>query len=235
MSTPSANLQAVPLDTDRRTTADEVFGVLHGDIVSLRLLPGAKLSEVDVAGRLDVSRQPVREAFIRLDELGLLQVRPQKATLVRRFSRAAIERGRFVRCAIEVEVLREACAIGTAVVDRALDTVLERQRRALAAGRTERFHELDHEFHHLLCRAANREAAFETIGAHRGETDRLCLLSLGKRAERELVLEDHTSIVEHLRAGHEQPAVARMRAHLSRLDVVVDAVQVRHPEYFTDD
>ncbi|MXW87614.1 MAG: GntR family transcriptional regulator [Boseongicola sp. SB0667_bin_21] len=50
---------------DRRTNADDVFDYLHGEIVSLRLLPGTRISEIEVAGQFDVSRHPVREAFIR--------------------------------------------------------------------------------------------------------------------------------------------------------------------------
>ncbi len=234
MSTSAASLQAVPVGGDRRTTADEVFTVLHDDIAALRLLPGDKLSEVDVAARLEVSRQPVREAFIRLDGLGLVQVRPQKATEVCRFSLNSIRHARFVRCAIEVEIVREACTGGMALVEGALEQNLERQRRALDAGRTERFHELDHDFHRLLCRAAGRLAVFDTLSGMRVETDRLCLLSLGERAERELVHEDHVNIVECARAGNARAATKRMRAHLARLDSVIDAVRARHPEYFAD-
>ena len=231
---PPAPSQDAPARSDRRTAADEVFSVLHDDIASLRLLPGDRLSEVDVAGRLEVSRQPVREAFIRLDGLGLLQVRPQKATEVRRFSRAAIAHARFVRCAIELEIVRLACAEGTGAIDRALDANLERQRAALDGGRTARFHTLDYEFHRLLCRAAGREAAVDTIGTHRAETDRLCLLSLDEPRERELVHEDHLRLVEHVRDGNARAAAARMRTHLARLDAVIEAVHAKHPEYFDD-
>ena len=234
MSTTAASLQIVPINGERRTTADEVFTVLRDDIAALRLLPGDKLSEVDVAARLEVSRQPVREAFIRLDGLGLLQVRPQKATEVCRFSLESIRHARFVRCAIEIEIVREACAAGIDAVAAALETNLGRQRRALDAGRSERFHELDHAFHRLLCRAAGRAAAFDTLSSLRVEIDRLCLLSLGERAERELVHEDHVRIVEHARAGNARSATARMRAHLARLDSVIEAVRARHPDYFTD-
>ena len=234
MSPPVAPVQDVPSRSDRRTAADEVFEVLKGDIASLRLRPGDRLSEVDVAARLDVSRQPVREAFIRLDGLGLLHVRPQRATQVCRFSLASIRHARFVRCAIEVEIVREACAVGIGSVDRALETNLDRQRRALDAGRAERFHELDHEFHRLLCRGAAREAVFDTLSSVRAETDRLCLLSLGERAERELVHEDHVHIVKHVRAGDKRAATARMRTHLARLDAVIDAVHARHADYFVD-
>ena len=67
---------------DRRTNADDVFDYLHEQINLLKLLPGTRISEVEIADRFDVSRQPVREAFIRLSNLGLLLVRPQRATVV---------------------------------------------------------------------------------------------------------------------------------------------------------
>ena len=65
---------------DRRTNADDVFDCLHGEIVSLRLLPGTWISEIEVAGQFDVSRQPVREAFIRFANQDLLLIRPHEAT-----------------------------------------------------------------------------------------------------------------------------------------------------------
>ena len=96
--------------TIRRTTAADIFDLLHGQITSFSLAPGTKISEVEIAKQFDVSRGPVREAFIRLANLDLLMVRPQKATVVRRFSSKKIQRARFVRLAIECEVLRRACA-----------------------------------------------------------------------------------------------------------------------------
>ena len=232
MPTSAAPPQEAAGRPDRRTTADEVFSVLQRDIASLRLPPGAKLSEVDVAGRLEVSRQPVREALIRLDEIGLVQIRPQKATTVRRFSLASIRHARFVRCAIEIEAVREACTSRLRSVERPLELNLERQRLAIEAGRTRRFHELDQEFHRLLCRAAGHEPAFEAITAHRFETDRLCLLSLGAWEERELALGDHEHIAERARAGDVRAATAGMRAHLARLDRVIDVVRAKHADYF---
>lgn len=79
---------------ERRTTADVVFERLRDEIVSLELLPGTKLSEIDVAKRFDISRQPVSDAFSRLGNLELLLVRPQKATVVRGFSMERVAHAR---------------------------------------------------------------------------------------------------------------------------------------------
>src|SRR5215210_8128745 len=77
--------------------ARQVTRALRRAIVTMRLKPGEMLSEQDIATRLGVSRQPVREAFIKLGEAGLLRVLPQRGTLVVKISRAAVEDARFIR------------------------------------------------------------------------------------------------------------------------------------------
>jgi len=85
----------------RKTNADYVFDYVFDKISSLTLLPGARISEADVANQLNVTRQPVRDAFTRLDSINLLLVRPQRPTEVRRFSTKAIISARFQRETIE--------------------------------------------------------------------------------------------------------------------------------------
>jgi DNA-binding GntR family transcriptional regulator len=82
---------------------------LHSQILLLELPPGTKMSEVEVAKALGVSRQPVRDAFYRLSKLGFLSIRPQRATLVSQISSTAVLQARFVRNALEAETVRTAC------------------------------------------------------------------------------------------------------------------------------
>ena len=81
------------LDTlERMTSSEVVFKTLYEQITRLELLPGTKISETEIAKTFGFSRQPVREAFTRLANLNLLLVRPQRATMVRPFSRDLIWR-----------------------------------------------------------------------------------------------------------------------------------------------
>ncbi|HRM74184.1 MAG TPA: GntR family transcriptional regulator [Paracoccus sp. (in: a-proteobacteria)] len=48
------------------STASQVYDWLHRRVLRGELLPGARLSETEIAAKIGVSRQPVREAFIRL-------------------------------------------------------------------------------------------------------------------------------------------------------------------------
>ena len=222
----------LPRSSSRRTAADDVFERLHADIVGLKLVPGAKLSEVEVARQFDVSRQPVREAFIRLADLDLLQVRPQRATEVRRFSESSLRNGRFIRMAIELEVLRLACARPTHAFDRRFETNLRQQEKAIRAGRAERFHDLDNEFHQLICRAADCEFAYASVAATKSQMSRLCMLSLTDPDELLETHEDHRELHACVREGREESAVTLMRQHLTRIDKILRSVRETHAEYF---
>src|ERR671921_101679 len=89
-----------------------IYGQIRQDIISLRLRPGTRLSENELALRFGTSRAPVREAIIRLAEEGLIEVLPQRGSFVTRISLSAMERARFVREALEVAVVRRAAERG---------------------------------------------------------------------------------------------------------------------------
>src|SRR5579872_731232 len=86
-----------------------IYATLRRDIAALRLKPGVRLSENELAARFGTSRAPVREALIRLVEDGLIEVRPQRGSFVSAISLSAMEQGRLVREALEVAIIRRAC------------------------------------------------------------------------------------------------------------------------------
>ena len=83
------------LEESNEPMARRVTVALRQAIVSMHLSPGEMLSEQDLAQRFGVSRSPVREAFIKLSQSGLVRVLPQRGTLVVKISPS---RGR--RCAV---------------------------------------------------------------------------------------------------------------------------------------
>ncbi len=86
----------------------QIINRLRQAIIELRLEPGQPLSEKEIALLYGVSRQPVREAFIKLAEAGLVQVLPSRGTYVTKISVKEVLNARFVREAIECAVVREA-------------------------------------------------------------------------------------------------------------------------------
>ena len=69
-------------DPTRANRSDVAFARLKGDILANRLMPGTVLPEPDVAARLGMSRTPVREALIRLEADGLIELIPRRGLRV---------------------------------------------------------------------------------------------------------------------------------------------------------
>jgi len=219
---------------ERTTSSDVIFDTLFGQITRLELLPGTKISETDVAKTFGYSRQPVREAFTRLANLNLLLVRPQRATVVRPFSRQLIANARFVRAAVELEVIRSAAMDRDKSIDAALKSNLREQMDAMSDGDVSLFHELDYQFHKLLCASAKQSFAFEIIAENKAQVDRLCMLALTSKEAMDVLYKDHKLMLEALFSGDGTTADQVLRKHLDRLTPTIDAIYTTHNAYFDD-
>ncbi|MEP2922243.1 GntR family transcriptional regulator [Sulfitobacter sp.] len=218
--------------TERRTSVDEVFDYLHDQITSLELLPGDKISEADIAARFGISRQPVRDAFSRLANLDLLLIRPQRATEVRRFSMREIEKSRFVRAAVEKEILRRASALCSPEGAAKLDAAILEQNEALEKRDVDRFGTLDYEFHKTICEIAQADFAFDVIMTEKAKVDRLCRLALSKERRLPDLVTDHKKIAEAIKAHDAEKAVEVGVFHLSRLDETIEQITETNENYF---
>src|SRR5713226_9289569 len=106
---PTSRAEPLRLDGARGSSiAEQVFRTLRFSIVTMKLTPATALSEQEIADRLNVSRQPVREAFIKLSDIGLVRVLPQRGTFVEKISAKAVTDARFVREAVECAIARRA-------------------------------------------------------------------------------------------------------------------------------
>ncbi len=218
----------------RRTTADELFELLRTDIEKMILVPGTKLSEANVAKQYSVSRQPVREALIRLDHLRLVEIQPQKATIVRRISRSAIKTARFTRLSVELELARRACARYQGELDDQFHQNLALQSASLETGSLAGFNMLDKDFHRLICSAADCLLAMDIIQQCKAQVDRLCLLSLTNVEAARQILSDHHAILKSLQEKDLAGLCQVTERHQHRLDSTIDHVQLNHQDYFDD-
>src|SRR3954468_21526908 len=89
-----------------RQAAPQVFERLRNAILALELPPGSPLSRTDLAAQFGVSSTPIRDALMRLEEEGLVDVFPQHATVVSRVDVGRAEQAHFLRQALELEIVR---------------------------------------------------------------------------------------------------------------------------------
>ncbi|MFV0385100.1 GntR family transcriptional regulator [Paracoccus sp. (in: a-proteobacteria)] len=211
-----------------RTMTEQVFDALYERIVDLTLSPGTRMSEAEVAAQMGVSRQPVRDAFFRLSQLGLLQLRPQRATIVTLISERAIREASFIRQSLELSCIRKAATRLTGAQHDALETLLDQQQEAEQAGRRGAFHALDEQFHHDIATYADLGFVWTLVKEQKGHMDRARFQSLSFSPGR--VLSEHRDILRALRRRDPEAAVRAMSVHLGRMNETLTRLRAEQPD-----
>lgn len=215
------------------SVTEQVFESLYHQVVELELPPGTKLSEVEVAKYMGVSRQPVRDAFYRLSQLGFLLIRPQRATVVTYISVREVMQARFIRTALEMETVRAAAErLTDTQIDRLEASIVEQQKAVDVADKV-LFHSLDDDFHKQICDLSEHEFAWALIRDSKAHMDRVRYLSLSFGAQ--TALDDHKMILQALRARDGDRAAAVMREHLYRIKSIIGRIRDSHGSYFAED
>jgi len=216
------------------TIGTRVFETLKLSIVQLQLRPGNLLSEAEVAKQLGVSRQPVREAFIKLAEVGLVEIRPQRGTFVVMISRRDVENARFIREAIEGAVVRKACLEATPEHVQQLRDIAQRQRESSAAGDHASFLRLDEAFHQAIARSVDCEHAWRVLESLKAQMDRVRYLSVPLATPIDTLIAQHETIIEAIANHDPDAAAAAMREHLSEILTSLPKIAAAHPDMFVD-
>ncbi|MBB1251552.1 GntR family transcriptional regulator [Rhizobium sp. G21] len=209
---PAKSARAVTIG---ETVGPQVYRILREQIIHAELLPGERLSESDVAKALSVSRQPVREAFIKLSEEGLVHVLPQRGTFVTKISVASVMDVRFVREAIEADVVRAVAEVHAPETIEELRRQIVEQRKVPQQDRAA-FLRLDELFHRTLAAAAGNAYAWSVIESVKAQMDRVRFLSVDDMHVGRLI-DQHEQIVDGIAAGDKAAAEKATRLHLREI------------------
>src|SRR4051794_34004021 len=101
----SGMIRGGQLDRSRQV-ALQVHEILRERILKVELVPGTVLSRASLQLEFGVSQTPVRDALMRLQEEGIVDVYPQYATVVARIDVDHARQAQFQRLSIELEAVR---------------------------------------------------------------------------------------------------------------------------------
>ncbi len=210
----------------------QVYRSLRERIIRGELEPGGLISEAEIARAFSISRQPVREAFIKLAEEGLVEIRPQRGTLVRKINIASVMDARFVREAVEADIVKIVAERRDPRVIASLQRQIEAQRK-VAHQKAGEFLQLDEAFHRTLAVAADKAHVWSIVNNVKAQMDRLRQLSfvMVSAAERS----PSTSITPSSRRSPKatpRGAEAAMRTHLRQILSDLPAMAELRPNYF---
>ena len=206
--------------------------VLRTNMIELHVSPGQQLSENEVAEALGISRTPVREAFIRLAEDGLLVVTPQKRSIVASIDLDQAKEARFIRCAVEKAVFRQVCGKLSADADAELAANIEQQISCHEKQAFDQMLIVDNDFHRIIFKSCGKELSWEYLKRLDFNYDRLRIMVLPLVSEG--VIAEHRKILELLRSGAVESIDAVVDGHLTW--AAIDRVVYDYPaSYFQQD
>ena len=233
-----ASRRAAPHSADRldrdRQAAPQVFERLRDMIVSLLLPPGSALSRAALAAQFGVSSTPIRDALMRLEEEGLVDVFPQHATVVSRIDVRLAQQAHFLRQALELEIVK---ALALQHVDALMDELngtIALQQKFARAGDFEKFMAADNDFHAQLYAATGNRALWDLVRSRSGHIDRLRRLHLPSPGKAQDIVRHHKLIATAIGANQPDDAQRHLRKHLSGTLGYLAEIRARFPEYLSE-
>lgn len=209
---------------DRRSAPEQVTAALRSAIVAGVLRPGERLPQLELAGRLGVSRMPVREALNRLEAEGLVVIHPHRGAMVSALSVDELREIYDIRISLETMALR----LSIPRMEREDLGELERLLLEMdAVKQPQDWLNLNREFHGRLYRPSARRRLCGLIDNLRAQSERYLRIFAGHPDRTRQAQKDHWDIYRACGRRQVERAVALLGAHLSR---TVDALAAVLPQ-----
>jgi DNA-binding GntR family transcriptional regulator len=199
----------------------EIFSAIQAAITEQRLLPGARLTEEELANIYDTGRMRIRRVLLALAHTGMIHLPPGRGAQV---ARPSAEEARSVfsaRRLIEGRLLEAPEAAPDALALTALTFLVRKEDEAAHANDRAAMIRLSGTFHIELARAYGNPVIAEIVAGLVTRSS-LIIALFQTRPTSCCLPEDHGKLLEMLRAGRFAIAGAEMRAHLETIETALN-------------
>lgn len=204
----------------KSSLVDNAYAALKSAIRDNVFPPGYRSAENDVAAQLGMSRTPVHEAMIRLQEEGLVEVLPRRGILVRAISADDIREIYQLTIALEsmaAEVLASRpSSPNLKRILLQLEAETKSMESALKKNDLDKWARADDRFHEILTGKCGNGRLSRMASTVRDQTHRTRLLTLRLRPIPIKSAPEHRAIIEAIRKGNPSAAARNAGAHRRR-------------------
>lgn len=201
-----------PSNGVRQSAQAVAYEWLKQHILSLPRTESAFLSESEIATQANTSRTPVREALLRLEVEGYVQIIPKRGIYVPAISDDEVSAAMEARQLLEDWAVRVAAPLGEQLADE-LDALIDEQ--AGLASDAVAFIEADRAFHRAIITRAGNPVVLGFYESLRERQVRMGLSALASSTRRtDVVLEEHRAIVDAIRVADPDAASEAVERHL---------------------
>ncbi len=215
-------------DTQRRPMGELAYSELKREIIDGDLVPASQWLEEELAGRLGMSRTPVREALVRLEQEGFVQITPRRGIRVRELTRRdVLEVNEVLEC-LELQAVERLAARGVGADEMArLDATIAGMDDALAREDVHGWARADYAFHRLIIDLAGNRHLESVATTFLDKAHRFRVKTLELRARPLKSTSSHAATVEAIRRMDVEMALDIHRLHKRRWAREVEALILR--------
>jgi|tagenome__1003787_1003787.scaffolds.fasta_scaffold20843452_1 DNA-binding GntR family transcriptional regulator len=212
MTSGSAEIQRVaPLQVK-----DLVYERLRESLIDLSFAPGEPLREAALVERFGVSKTPIREALVRLEREGLVEIAPYRGARARTYNQGDLREFYEVREILEAECVRRAAQGSDGRLRDALVSNVDSSTSALEAGDLGAVAQRLEEFGDLLLSQLHNGMISDLLDRLQAHLKRIGPPKLGEEHFGTAV-DEQRAILAAITAGDAEGAQQQLRRHLQHL------------------
>lgn len=203
--------------TEKKSRVGDAYARLKEDIRSNLMPPGYQAPEPEIAERLGMSRTPVREALIRLEAEGLVELIPRRGARVLPIKAEDMKEIYQILTALEPDAAANLAARGPSEEELApLREATDEMAEALEAGDLDRWAAADDRFHITLLELHGNKRMQAFVSALFDQAHRARIVTLRLREAPVRSTQEHREILDRLAAGDVEGTRSVFRQHRER-------------------
>lgn len=208
------------------------------DILTLELKPGDTVSAAKIADRYSVSRTPAREALVKLEAEGMVDIIPQSKSVISRIDLDKAAQEWFIRSSLEI-----------AMVDRFFERVTKEDiakmkscnARMQSLSKKKKSQEVnyqyqlaDNDFHLVTYEASGEKLAAAVIATNMAHYSRLRFLTDSDIEYRERTMNGHEELIRLLEERDIKGYKKALKIHLGHIVNDIADFEKMYPNYFAE-
>ena len=221
------NISKLPKESNR----DYALRTIRENIINLELKPGSMISEQDIANDLNLSRTPVHEALQELSSTKIIEILPQRGSVVSLIDMNLVDEAIFMRSTLESAITKLACEKASEEDLMELEENVNLQEFYLTKDNVDKIFELDNDFHKKMYQIANMMQCYYMVRLMNIHHDRIRGMHLHV-SNPSTVVEEHKQILEAFKNKNSDIAKDLVIKHLSRLHNQVSDIRKKFGEFF---
>ncbi len=212
---------------------DVTYNRIRKDIMNMTLEPGMNVSVQKLSERYGVSRTPVREAIVRLQQSGLVEIYPQRKTVVSKIDLERVYEEWFIRTSLESAVVDAFIRRCSELVADTMQELISKQKKYLDKEYFGEFYSKDNRFHQLIFETSGQALSWKTIENVASHYNRIRLLH-GKINGVGSIIDEHQRMVEAARKRDIEAMRKAIMEYSNNFLEQIKSMSKQYPNFFSN-